>query len=170
MLTNYYFVLGIPYTATEDEIKRAFRAKAKIFHPDINKNVNAKVNFQMLNEAYHILIDTEKRRAYDYKWQTRYGNSFHNRFNSTQHAEKTNYYKAYTGSPFIKKDPKIERTSIDIFLFCFLILVGIASVFMGVTQLIYKEWKGVDSLSGLFFGLWILFLLLYGWRYIAKEK
>ena len=170
MFTNYYFVLGIPYTATSDEIKKAYRLKAKLFHPDINKNANAKINFQILNEAYQILIDTEKRKIYDYKWQTRYGNSFHNRYNSTQYAEKNNYYKAYTGSGYTENEAKVERTFIDIFLFYFLILVGVFSVFMGITQLIYKEWKGIDSLSGLLFGLWILFLLLSGWRYIAKGK
>jgi len=163
-------VLGIPYTATSDEIKKAFRIKAKIFHPDINKNANAKINFQILNEAYQILIDTEKRRVYDYKWKTRYGASFHNRYNSTQYAEKTNYYKAYTGTHYYKKETKIERTFIDVFLFYFLIIVGVLSVFMGITHLIYKEWEGIDSLSGLLFGLWFLFLLLSGWRYIAKGK
>lgn len=170
MLTNYYYILGIPYTATSDEIKKAFRLRAKIFHPDVNKSTNAKLKFQLLNEAYQILIDTEKRRIYDYKWKTRYGDSFHNRYNTTQHTEKTNYYRAYTNSYYDKNKSKIERTSIDLVLFYFLIVVGILSVVMGITQLIYKEWKGIDSLSGLLLGLWILFLLLYGWKYIAKEK
>ena len=143
--------------------------KAKVFHPDINKNVNAKINFQILNEAYQVLIDPEKRRLYDYKWQTRYGASFHTRYNTAQQAEKTNYYKAYTGS-YYKKETKIERTSIDLLLFYFFILIGIFSVFMGVSSLIYKKWEGIDSLSGLLLGLWMLFLLLSGWRYMSKEK
>jgi len=170
MLNNYYYILGVPYTASSDEIRKAFRLRAKIFHPDVNKSTNAKVKFQLLNEAYQILIDTEKRRVYDYKWQTRYGASFHNRYNTTQHEEKTNYYRAYTASYYNKNEGKIERTFIDIILFYFLIVVGILSVIMGILQLIYKEWKGIDSISGLLFGLWILFLLIYGWRFISKEK
>lgn len=168
MFTNYYLILGIPYTSTSDDIKKAFRVKAKIFHPDVNKNADAKVKFQLLNEAYQILIDTEKRRIYDYKWKNRYGNSQHNRYNSTQYAEKTNYYRAYTNTYYNKNEAKIERTFIDKYLFYFLIFVALLSIFLGVVHLIYKEWEGIDSLSGLLFGLWFLFLLLSGWKYIAK--
>jgi len=169
MLINYYYILGIPYTATSEEIKKAFRIKAKLCHPDVNKNINAKITFQIINEAYQILIDSEKRRVYDYKWKTRYGSSFHNRHQTTTNTDSTNYYKAYTSPVYKRKEEKIERTSIDIFLFYFLILVGVLSVIMGITHLIYKEWEGIDSLSGLLLGLWLLYLLMSGWRYIVKE-
>lgn len=172
MLTNYYFILGIPYTATIDEIRKAYRLKAKLIHPDINSGANAKQKFQLLSEAYQILIDVEKRNAYDYKWKTRYGDSFHNRYNTTQHTTGNNYYKAYTSQAryYNKSSQKIERSAIDMYLFYFLVLVGILSVVMGTAQLFYREWKGIDSLSGLVFGFWILYLLLTGWRYMAKDK
>lgn len=170
MLDNYYIILGIPPTATTEEIKKAFRLKAKLFHPDVNKSNNAKLKFQILNEAYQILIDTEKRKAYDYKWKTRYGASFHNRHKQQESPHPPpagNYYRAYTS--YKKNEPKIERTSIDIFLFYFLIFVGVFSVIMGTLHLIYKEWEGVDSLSQLVVGLWLLYLLLSGWRYLSKD-
>ncbi|OQA01918.1 MAG: Chaperone protein DnaJ [Bacteroidetes bacterium ADurb.Bin408] len=170
MLDNYYIILGIPPTATTEEIKKAFRLKAKIFHPDVNKSFNAKLKFQLLNEAYQILSDTEKRKAYDYKWKTRYGASFHNRHKTPEYKQPSNngnYYKAYTS--YKKYEAKIEKTFVDDFLFYFLIIIGVFSVIMGVLHLIYKEWRGIDSLSQLVLGLWLLYLLLSGWRYIAKD-
>jgi cation transport ATPase len=55
-IENYYKILEISSKATTDEIKRAYRKKAKYLHPDINKNENAHEQFILLNEAYEYLI------------------------------------------------------------------------------------------------------------------
>jgi curved DNA-binding protein len=63
---DYYETLGVPRTASADEIKKAFRKLARIHHPDVAKNKAAgEAKFKEINEAYEVLGDAEKRQKYD---------------------------------------------------------------------------------------------------------
>lgn len=63
---DYYKVLGVDKTASQDDIKKAFRRLARKYHPDLNPNdPTAKDKFQALNEANEVLSDPEKRKKYD---------------------------------------------------------------------------------------------------------
>jgi molecular chaperone DnaJ len=62
---DYYEVLGISRTATEQDIKRAYRSMARKYHPDINKDPGAEDMFKEVNEAYEVLSDGDRRAAYD---------------------------------------------------------------------------------------------------------
>lgn len=65
MAKDFYKILGIPKTATDDEIKKAYRKLALRYHPDKNKAPNAEEKFKEVAEAYEVLSDKNKRELYD---------------------------------------------------------------------------------------------------------
>ena len=63
---DYYEILGVPRTASDADIKKAFRKLARKHHPDVAKDKkSAEEKFKEINEAYEILKDPDKRAAYD---------------------------------------------------------------------------------------------------------
>ena len=62
---DYYATLGVGRTASEKEIKSAYRRLARKYHPDVNKDPKATDRFKLINEAYEVLSDPKKRVKYD---------------------------------------------------------------------------------------------------------
>lgn len=71
MARDFYEVLGVPRTADQDEIQRAYRTLARRYHPDVNKDPQAEERFKEINEAFSVLSDPEQRARYD-----RFGEDF----------------------------------------------------------------------------------------------
>ena len=67
--TALYAVLNVPKTATQEEVTRAYRKLAQVFHPDKHideaKRLSAQESFSKIQEAYEILSDAQKRQIYD---------------------------------------------------------------------------------------------------------
>ena len=62
---NYYDILKLPTTASEEDVKRAFRKEAKTCHPDIDKSEGATERFQDVVEAFDVLSHKGRRKAFD---------------------------------------------------------------------------------------------------------
>ncbi|WP_277032846.1 molecular chaperone DnaJ [Propionimicrobium lymphophilum] len=64
-MSDYYETLGVPRDASAEQIKKAFRRKARQYHPDVNDSPDAEDKFKAVNEAYAVLSDENKRAIYD---------------------------------------------------------------------------------------------------------
>lgn len=64
-MENHYKTLGLNSSATPEEIRRAYRVLARRYHPDVNPGKTSEERFKVISEAYSILSDPDKRRAYD---------------------------------------------------------------------------------------------------------
>src|SRR5256884_9633621 len=62
---DYYQTLGVTRTASEKELKSAYRRLARQYHPDVNKDSKATERFKLINEAFEVLSDPKKRAKYD---------------------------------------------------------------------------------------------------------
>jgi curved DNA-binding protein len=91
--TDYYKILGISKTASEEDIKKAYRKLARKLHPDLNPNdKEAHKKFQQINEANEVLSDPEKRKKYDH-----YGEQYGENWEKAEEFEKTRQSGAYSG-------------------------------------------------------------------------
>ncbi len=88
---DYYKILGVSRTATEKEIKKAYRRLAKKYHPDVSKENNAEARFKEANEAYDVLGDKEKRAEYD---------SFGSAWNQQRQSSQGWRRQQQSGNPF----------------------------------------------------------------------
>lgn len=94
---DYYKILGVDKNIAQKDVKRAYLKRAKQFHPDLHPDdPKAKAKFQMLNEAYEVINDPERRKKYD-----QYGEHWKeaDAYNAAGGAGGSYYYKG-GGSPF----------------------------------------------------------------------
>lgn len=157
-------------------MKRAYRLKAKKYHPDVYKGADAKVIFQEINEAYHTLIDIERRKSYDtsltqniYLYK-KYGRYYENRQQNNSY--ENSYYDAASRKNTEQDEVKIFSVKLnnffDKFLFYTMLCIGIVTIFFGSIDLFFSKWEGLSNLTGFLFGISFTSLLIYGWYIRSK--
>jgi len=168
-LTDYYKILGIPRSAHNFEVRRAFRNKAKSLHPDINPDKKAHEDFKIINEAYQVLCDAKKRKIYDMRLNNkvpsqrvyyRPGNVYY----KERRNQKYNYNTDYKSNTDYEKFEKY----FDFLLFITLVFVGCFSLIYGLYRLWYNPVEDINPYPGIAMGIFFTSLLIIIWRYKNK--
>lgn len=162
-MASYYQILEVSHDASSDEIRKAFRTKAKECHPDISRETGAKEKFQKLNEAHQVLIDPEKRRIYDMR--LRHGIVVQKVYYRPAAHKSRPVYKEREVR-YAKKEPKVVTQTEKIFdkvLFFLLLTIGLYGVFYGVYRMYISPPKNddINPVHGLIAGLVFTALLVF---------
>lgn len=165
-MTDYYKILGITQNATLEQIKKVYRSKAKVYHPDVNKSEDAHEQFVFLNEAYEYFVklkDPKQKRQQETKtgreefwreWQRR---------EKQEARERAQAYAKMRYEAYIKSDiyrtTEAVNTVVDFFAAMFILLLVV-----GLPLLLYIEHGSIAFLiSGIIIlptsPLWLRFLL-----------
>jgi curved DNA-binding protein CbpA len=177
MLYDYYKILEISRDATLDEIRQAYRAKAKLVHPDVNDSPKAHELFTIINEAHDVLTDQKKRLLHDVKLnyadatkaelikkRQYYGSSVKNSQNT---ASNFNYnWKDY--------QPK-EKTDIDYFkrspfIYNMFFISGMFIGFIILFTILFGTFNGYWPFPFVLLSILGIILVYHGWRGIIGKK
>ena len=172
MHLDYYKILGIDRYASAEQIRLAYRTKAKLYHPDINKSSNANTLFQLINEAYQVLANADKKKWYDFKLKYPSTTNMKPQAERRRTSTYENYYKAYTHYKNEKNNEELfsKRTTkiIDNFLFYFLVVAGFLAIIYSTIDLIFDK-VNMRNMTGMIFGVWFLLILFLGWSLMRRK-
>jgi len=158
-IADYYEILGIPCNSTVEEIKSAYRKKARIYHPDINHAPNAKDMFINITEAYEFLLSNQNKIITEeqtyYQTMEDWRKYRQNRSRKRANAYARTSYRSFTNTKFYKTTRILDGTAI-IFSFIISLIVLICTVYGYIYRLKHPI-PGLEKPSVLVF---ILLLIL----------
>ncbi|MDP4267879.1 MAG: DnaJ domain-containing protein [Bacteroidota bacterium] len=166
MSPDYYKILNVPPTANEMEIKKAYRELAKKYHPDVSKDKDAKVIFQIINQAYQVLLDKDKRKFYDAKTSFEYANKKKYGPNYAKRAEY--FYKAQKARENYYRS--INHPLFDKYAFIVWFVIAGVAILLGLYDIISEGWDEPGNIRGVFIGITMMALLIAGYRILHPKK
>jgi hypothetical protein len=166
---DYYQILGVSQQSDIVEIRKAFRKKAKQFHPDVNNNPFARNEFQKINEAYQVLQDEEKRKLYDLRLINGFPvQTIHYRPGNVRYRAKGDKYAHYRSKTEAEKKFDLLNKIIDITLFVVVFCLGSFSFLYGLYRLYVKRDENIDPFPGIIMG--ITFIGILGIIWFNRKK
>ena len=103
-MSNYYDLLEIPRTASQNDVRKSYRRLARQYHPDVNKgDKSSEEKFKEINEAYGVLSDADKRRKYD-----RYGDNWEHADQIEENAARRTQNNTFHWSNDMRSQPDVE--------------------------------------------------------------
>ncbi len=183
MLYDYYKILDIPRTANLEDIKKAYRLKAKLVHPDVNNSPKANEVFAVVSEAYEVLCDEQRRYMHDIKLnyidserinaerkRQYYGSSIKNDSFSNPTNANFNYdwnsfnqyaYKEKTDDDYYKQAP---------FLYNLFFASGMFIGFIIIIVTIYGTLKNLWPLPFVLISITGFILVKEGWKGMMRKS
>lgn len=181
MQYDYYKILDIPKTASLEDIKKAYRLKAKLVHPDVNNSPKANEVFAVVSEAYDVLCDEQKRYIHDIKLnyidseklnaerkRQYYGSSVKNdtfsnptNFNYDWNSFSQYAYKEKTDDDYYKQSP---------FLYNLFFASGMFIGFIIIIVSIYGTLKNFWPLTFVLISISGFILVREGWRGMMRKS
>lgn len=166
---DYYQILGISRDAHLFEVRKAFREKAKVLHPDKNPDAAAHEEFKKVNEAYQVLCDHNQRKIYDLRLQNGFpAQKVYYRPGKVKYRAKGERYAHYSSAE--EANPKMEKLEkyFDFFLFITLLAAGCFALGYGIYRLWVNPQEEVNPWPGIVMGVFFTGLMLALWRLLRK--
>ncbi|TVQ15953.1 MAG: hypothetical protein EA361_04865 [Bacteroidetes bacterium] len=168
-MSNYYQILGVSHFASASDLRKAFREKAKCFHPDVNHSASAAREFKRVNEAYQVLKDSEKRRIYDMRLHNGYpSQKVYYRPGKVKYRARGDRYAHYDTREQMDTRFEIFEKYFDVVLFVTLLFVGFFGLFYGLYRLLINPSEDLNPFPGIIMGVLFTGLILFFWR--TKDK
>ena len=176
MFYDLYKILEVSRDASVEEIKAAYRKKAKLFHPDVSESTKASELFAIINEAYEVLTDPQKRYLHDVKLNFAdakkseaeqkkfyYGSSIKNDTYSNTNSDPSfkTAYKVKTDEDYFKESPFLYNL-----LFVSGIVIGFLILIVSVVGAYNKDFPRPFALIGIAGFI----LIREGWKGIMGKK
>ncbi len=182
---DYYKILEIPHNASLEEIKRAYRIKAKTVHPDINNSPKANEVFALVNEAYETLLDKHKRYLHDIKLNNAddiklkagkkkqyYGSSVKNSTYTNAYGNGADFH--YNENGFGKPSANVKDDkyyyNLSPILYNMLFVCGMFLGFIIAIVTIAGTFKNYWPKPFIFISVLGFILIIQGWRGIMGKK
>ncbi|WP_306639637.1 J domain-containing protein [Sanyastnella coralliicola] len=172
MIDKYCSILGVEKTASLEEIKKAYRKKARQLHPDVNKSPDAHDQFILLNEAYEYLQNYKTGKTYNtkkhgyakagqrYKSYEEWKRNERERARRRAQEHARMQYEAFTKTEFYKTTEALDVLA-DFFNLLFVLFIFIGCPLIGYT------YKGV---GGLIAGIVMIFLTVHFWADVVYNN